>query len=97
MLKVTVYSPAVREQSGVSKVSGKPYSMAIQTAYVHLYERDGSQAPVPEKLDIILDKDPKTAQPVAYKPGEYQLHPSSFYMGRWGLEVAPKLMPVVKS
>lgn len=90
MIKVTVYQQPVREMSGTARESGKPYHMRIQTAYAHIVDEQGTALPVPEKFEIILDKD---AQPFA--PGEYTLHPSSLYLDRNGkLTLSPRLAPL---
>lgn len=97
MIKATVYSAETRELSGIGKTSGKPYRMAIQTVYLHLFDRQGRLEPVPTKLELTLEEDRQTNMPKVYQPGEYELHPSSFYMGKFGLEVAPKLVPLTKT
>lgn len=94
MIKVSVVSNAVRNMNGIGRTSGKPYDMNFQTVYLYTVGKDGKTAPFPEKVEIILDKDDK-GQPLAYAPGEYQLHPSSIYVGRDGnVEVAPRLVAI---
>lgn len=93
MIKVTVAKSETRDLSGVSKLSGKPYAMRIQSAYAHVHERDGSLAFAPEKFEVILDKD---AAPFA--PGEYTLHPSALYVDDKGrLQCAPRLTPIKRA
>ena len=94
MIKVSVKSTEVRNQSGIAKASGKPYALNFQTVWIHTYERGGQPMPYPEKVEIILDKD-KDGAALYYAPGEYTLHPSSIYVDRnGGLSVAPKLVAV---
>jgi hypothetical protein len=90
MIKVTVYGLPVREFSGNARESGKPYHLRIQTVYAHIVDEQGNSLPVPEKFEIILEKD---AHPFA--PGEYTLHPSSLYLDRNGkLALSPRLAPL---
>lgn len=96
MIKFTVVSEAVREQKGIGKASGKPYHMFFQTVYAHTYAKDGTLNPYPEKVDIVLELDDHSKMPKTHAPGEYQMHPASLYMGQYGLEVTPKLVPLVK-
>ncbi len=94
MLKVTVYPGEPRHMQGVAKATQKPYSMHIQTAYIHTFDKNGNPNPVPEKIEVICDKD-QVGNPIVHPAGEYQLHPSSVYVNRMGsLEVAPKLVPL---
>lgn len=97
MIKFTVISDVVRENKGVAAKSGKPYHMFFQTAYAHTYDKAGNLNPFPEKLELVLDLDEHSKLPKTYAPGEYQMHPASLYMGQYGLEVAPKLVPLKKS
>lgn len=96
MIKVTVVSDKVRDFKGVGKASGKPFHMHMQEIWAHLYDKQGNLNPFPEKSEIKLDADERgNVQP--YVPGEYQLHPTSLFMGQYGLEVAPKLIPLKKA
>lgn len=96
MLKITITSTAIREMKGTGKVSGKPYHMAFQTAWIHTTEKDGTPLPFPEKIELNLDK----AEDGAFlfnNPGEYTLHPSSLYVNADGkLTVAPRLVAIPK-
>lgn len=96
MIKFTVIDQKTRENKGIGKASGKPYHMFFQNAWAHTYDKSGDINPFPEKVELILEVDPQTNMPKTYAPGEYQLHPSSLFMGQYGLEVAPKLVPIVK-
>jgi hypothetical protein len=105
MLKVTITSANVNERSGVGKVSGKPYHMRMQTAYVHTIDKEGVAAPFPEKTEVILENgtpDGKgqflTPPQAPYAPGEYTLHPSSVYVDRDGrLACSLRLTPVKRA
>jgi len=94
MLKVSVTSTEVRNQSGNAKASGKPYSLNFQTAWFHTYDRTGNKNPYPEKVEIILDKNADGAA-LFYTPGDYQLHPNSIYVDQAGkLAIQPRLIPL---
>lgn len=90
MIRITVFNQPTRRLQGVAKTSGKPYDLTFQTIYAHTVDRDGNSPPVPEKVDIVLDKD---QQP--YAAGEYTLHPSAVYVDQNGrLACAPRLTPL---
>lgn len=91
MIKVSVLNTEVRNMKGIAKVSGKPYDMNFQTAYAYTYGKDGQLNPFPEKIELTLDSDSQ-GQPKVYAKGDYQLHPASLYVGKYGLEVAPRLV-----
>lgn len=94
MIKATVTSAEVRNMQGIGKTSGKPYNLFFQTVYFHLADKAGNPQPFPEKTEIILEKD-AVGNPKSFAPGNYQLHPSSFFIGRSGsLEVAPRLVAI---
>ncbi len=92
MIKVSVTSTDVRNQSGNAKASGKPYSLNFQTVYFHTVDRHGKPNPFPEKAEIILDKNEHGAA-LFYPVGEYVLAPESIYVDRSGnLAIAPRLV-----
>jgi len=92
LIKITVYDMPARRLAGVGKTSGKPYDMTIQTIYCHTADSSGNPLPVPEKSELVLDKDQ-----VPFPPGDYTLSPASLYVDRNGrLAVAPKLVPINK-
>lgn len=71
---------------------GKPATMHKQEAYVQLIDKQGHKKPYPEKTSVTLSVNDK-GQPQAYAPGLYHLHPSSFYLDRFGnVTVAPRLV-----
>lgn len=94
MIKVVVTSADVRLMEGISKRTGKPYKLGIQSAYFHTLGKDGKPQPFPERAEILLDPQPDgtfKGHPV----GSYQLHPSSVYVDRAGsLALSPRLAPV---
>lgn len=97
MLKVTVASSSLDHIQGISKVSQKPYSMFKQVVYFHTVDKDGVEMLYPEKGSVLVDKD-ANGNGVAYLPGIYQLHPSSFRLDRnGGLEVATRLVRASKA
>lgn len=92
MIKVSVKSTDVRNQSGNVKATGKPYSLNFQTVYLHTYDRHGKLNPYPEKVEIILEKN-EQGQALFYPIGEYQLAPESVYVNRNGdVAISPKLL-----
>lgn len=97
MIKVTVSSTEVRNQSGNAKATGKPYNLNFQTVWMHLADRHGTPDPYPTKVEIILDRD-KDGAALFYPVGEYQLHPSSIYVDRFGsVAVAPRLSALARA
>lgn len=92
MIKVSVTSTEVRNQSGNSKATGNPYSINFQTVWVHTTDKQGNLNPYPEKVEIILDKN-KEGQVLFYPVGDYLLGLNSIYVDRSGnLAVSPKLV-----
>lgn len=97
MIRISVTSTEVRNQSGNAKATGKPYSLNFQTVWLHLIDRNGNADPYPTKVEIILDKD-KDGAALFYPAGDYQLHPSSIYVDRTGnVAVAPRLLAVQRA
>jgi len=95
MIKVTVLDTPIRNMSGISKTSGKPYDMHFQTIWLHTVSPEGVPSPFPEKTEIILDRDKATGRTSPYAPGDYTLHPSSVRISSQGNpEVALRLMPL---
>lgn len=97
MIKITILNTDVRNNKGIGKVSGKPYDMNFQTGYAHTFDKKtGKENPYPEKIELTLETNP-AGMPEVYQPGEYQLSPASLYVGKFGLEVAPKLVPLKRA
>lgn len=93
MIKVTVAQTKIQERKGDSKVTGKPYHLRIQDAYLHSVDGEGNQPPFPEKFEILLDSDQ-----APWAPGEYTLHPSAIFLNRDGrLSCAPRLTPIKRA
>ena len=78
MLRVIVESAEVREKTGVSTRTQKPYRIREQGAYVFILGEDGKEKKFPSQLKISLEDN----QP-PYAPGEYRLSLSSLYVGRY--------------
>lgn len=92
MLKVTVASAALDNISGVSKISGKPYSLFKQTVYFHTVDKEGVELMFPEKGNLLVERDAQGLG-IPYPVGLYDVHPSSFKLDRNGsLEVATRLV-----
>jgi hypothetical protein len=79
MIRIEVHSTEIREFSGVSKVTGKPFFMRKQEAWAHLYGSNGQMAPFPVRIELTLEDN---QQP--YPSGEYTLAPPSLYVDRFG-------------
>lgn len=93
MIRVSIAQTTVRELSGVSSKTGKPYQLRFQTGYAHTVDKDGNPPAYPEKFEISLDRE----QP-AYQPGDYTLHPSAVYVDRDNrLAVSARLTPAPKA
>lgn len=94
MIRVSVTSTDVRNQSGNVKATGKPYSLSFQTVWLHLVDRNGQPDPYPTKVEIILDKD-KDGAALFYPLGDYTFAPNSLYVDRQGdLRIAPRLVAI---
>lgn len=93
MLNVTITSDRLREMKGVGKTSGQPYHLFFQDAYFYTFGPDGKPNELPDKAELMLEKD-AAGLPKSYSPGKYQLHPSSVIVGRDGLTIKPVLIPV---
>lgn len=90
MIKIEIESSEVRELSGQSKATGKPYHLRFQSGYAFVIGPDGKAQRYPERFDFVLDSDQ-----APYPPGMYQLHPSAVRVrdGRLTL-AAVALVPV---
>lgn len=94
MIKVSVKSTEVRNQSGNSKSTGKPYSLNFQQCYFHLVDKHGNPEPYPTKVEIILPTNTDGAA-LYYPVGEYTLAPESVYVSRTGdIAMSPRLRPL---
>jgi hypothetical protein len=93
MIKITIASTDVRNQSGIGKASNKPYDMNFQVVYVHTVDGQGNTNPFPEKVELVLDKD-SSGKVISYPVGEFFMADSSIYVDRSGnLALRPRLMP----
>lgn len=82
-VKIEVHSDNVDVRSGTS-AKGRPYTIREQFAYVQL-----GNDPYPTKIKLNL----KEGQ-LAYRPGHYVLHDSSFYVDQYSnLQVSVALVP----
>jgi len=94
MLNVTITSDRLREMKGIGKTSGKPYHMFFQDAYLYTVGPDGKPNELPDKFELMLEKN-EVGNPVVFPPGKYLLHLSSINVGRDGLALKPVLVPVI--
>lgn len=94
MIRITVAQADARAIKFTDK-AGKPRVFYVQPAYAHTVDRQGNPPPYPEKIELGLDTDTNTGEPITWAPGEYQLHPSSVYVDRNGrLAVSARLAPL---
>lgn len=73
-MKIEIVSSEIREQSGVSQKTQKPYHIRKQQAFAHL---EGNKYPVAFTLNVPNDRQP-------YSPGFYSIDESTFYVDRFG-------------
>lgn len=86
IVKSTVLDPV-----NVTTRGGQAMTLRKQTAYAVTVDRNGNVAPYPERIELVLPREQAEPYPV----GEYQLHPSSFYVGKFSrLECSPRLAPI---
>ena len=87
MIKIRILSDKTRHLKGVSKASGKPYHVRLQTGYAFTIDHDGSASEIPEKFELVLQHDQRP-----YEPGDYTLDSYSVYIDRNGrMSINPKL------
>jgi hypothetical protein len=92
MVKISITSSDVRNMKGIGKTSLKPYDLNFQTAYVHTCDKSGNANPYPEKVEMMLEKDPANGAVMSYTVGDYELAPASIYVDRQGnLSLRPLL------
>lgn len=93
MIRFTVHSDALRAIHYTDK-KGQPAVFHTQVVYVHSLDRAGKPTPYPEKAELPAERS-REGNPIAYAPGDYQLHPSSIYVDAKGrVAVAPRLVPI---
>ncbi len=73
MIKIEIKTAAVEEFSGISKKSGKPFTMRNQTGYANVVDRTGELLRQAVKITLEDGQQP-------YAPGFYQLAPNSIYV-----------------
>ncbi len=73
----------IEENTLINKTSkaGKPY--AVQQAYAHTVNSDGSPKRYPTEITLFVKKD-QQGNPVPYSKGEYDLADSSFEVDQYG-------------
>lgn len=95
MIRITVAQADARAIKFTDQKTGKPRVFYVQNGYAHTVDRHGNPPPYPEKVELGLDTDPNSGEPLTWAPGEYQLHPSSLYVDRNGrLAVSARLAPL---
>lgn len=91
MIKIEIESSEVREYSGTSKVTGKPYHIRIQSAYAWVTDGNGKPLRYPQPFDFLLADDQ-----APYPPGVYTLHPSALKVREGRLTLATIALAPVK-
>jgi hypothetical protein len=90
MIRVVILSPDVKTLSGNAKISGKPYTIRIQTGHAFTVAQDGSVGEYPDKFEFFLED----GQP-PYAKGHYTVQPSALTVSRDGkMQFLPRLAPV---
>lgn len=94
MIKIDVSDTAVQTRTGTSARTGKPYAIRSQTAWAHLFDRNGKPHPHPTRIEINLED-----QQQPYAIGQYQLNPASLFADRFSSLAMGRtlLMPVAVS
>lgn len=89
MIKIEIKSATVEEFSGISKKSGKSFTMRNQTGYANLVDRSGEILRQAVKITLEDNQAP-------YAPGQYQLAPNSIYVDSFSRLMIGRvvLMPV---
>jgi hypothetical protein len=88
-IRIEIASTALEERNVTAK--GKTFKFLEQEAWAHTVDREGKAHPHPQRIRITLPR----GQDTAYPPGDYTLHPASFYVGGYGdLAMSPRLAPV---
>ena len=78
----------------LNKKAGGTYQ--LQSAYVHLLDRNGEPERYPREIKVFPPRDP-SGNSVGYRPGKYTLSPRSFRINNGRLELAfVNLDPLVK-
>lgn len=92
MIKIEIKSDKVEAFSGVSKKTGRPFSMNNQTGYANLIDANGEV--LRQALKITLNDDQKP-----YQPGMYMLAPSSLFIDSFSRLVVGRLalLPLAQS
>ena len=90
-IRISITSDVINEKTVVQKGTLKKFTFKEQTAWAYTSDINGTPHPHPEKITVSLPR----GQDTAYPPGEYTLHPSSFYVGDFAsLQMSPRLTPV---
>ena len=98
MIAAKVISPDAKLITWTAKPGREAGAMRVQEVWFFTTDREGKAAPYPEKVEVVLERaaNGNPEQP-AYVPGDYQLHPSSFYIRDGRLAVSPRLTPVKRA
>ena len=84
--KIEIATSEVKQYSGTSQATGKPYSFRKQEAWLHV---PGQK--YPQRFEIMLPDE----LPNGYQPGLYTLAPDALWINRRGnLVVTPRLAPM---
>lgn len=93
MLIIKVETTTVSERSGISKLSGKPYTIRTQPAWVILHDKQtGKPDPYPTRIQIPLKRDQNP-----YEVGAYTFDLSCFLVNKYSelsLELSQLKSPI---
>lgn len=79
MIKIEIKDATVNTRSGKARATGRDYTIRSQEGYAHTVSRNGNLNAYPEKISITLEDGQS-----AYPPGNYQIAPSSLFVGDFG-------------
>lgn len=78
MIKIEIKSTDIFPFSGISKATGKPFSIRNQEAYAFTFDEHGQQRPYPELIKISLNENQ-----LPYPVGFYILKPESVFVDKF--------------
>jgi hypothetical protein len=78
MIRIEIKSTDIFPFSGISKATGKPFSIRNQEAYAYTFDDHGNPRPYPELVKISLDE-----QQLPFPVGFYILKPESVFVDKF--------------
>lgn len=90
-IRIEIRTTELRDREVTQRSTGRIFRFKEQDAWAHTTNDKGEAQPYPEKIVVTLPR----GREVPYEPGDYTLHPASFYVGKFAsLEMSPRLVPV---